>query len=178
MFILFAKFPFYCDLDAKWSVFYSLEDILYCIFIFCFLWYNSQDLYNTEWLHIIKLRITFREIVVEYHASLTTFLALPFLPLIASSFAWLVCWNLGIFFSCLSLYIIQNIEVEKGIDPFSATQPCINPFMLEEKEDRLMKILFFFENAPISEIKHMSLHLCFCGLSSSDCCWEVILRSL
>lgn len=82
------------------------------------------------------------------------------------------------FFSCLSLYIIQNIEVEKGIDPFSATQPCINTFMLEEKEDRLMKILFFFENAPNSEIKHMSLHLRFCGLSSSDCCWEVILRSL
>lgn len=52
------------------------------------------------------------------------------------------------------------------------------PFVLEEKEDRLMNILFFFENAPNTEIKHMSLHLCFCGLSSSDCISEVILRSL
>lgn len=62
------------------------------------MWYNLQHLCNTERLHIIKLRITLREIVVESHASLTTFLALPFLPLMESSFAWLVCWNLGNFF--------------------------------------------------------------------------------
>lgn len=49
---------------------------------------------------------------------------------------------------------------------------------MEEKEDRLVNILFFFENAPNAEIKHMSLHLCFCGLSSRDCISEVILRSL